>query len=326
MPRRAIVVFFALVAAATTIPVAAVPAPAETTRPGVQVKLLDAGTAPRGLLRLRPVTTPQSVVLTFSTEETQSGISSLHIGPLVIQTVVSLAPSSTATNGTIRMPYTYGAFRLLDSSAGSPEELMALRDALSTFQGFGGQLELSPTGAVISNSFSIPPAVNSQVRNLLQQLSGQSDQLGVPLPSQPVGIGARWQATTHLFVSGISLTQTHAPKPRRHPPHDRRPVHPDRGEPAGQSSEHPARDDREHRRLPHHGFGLDRRRPLTGRGRHRAHRGPGHPAVPGSTGPPLGDDQPAGEADGRPRARLAATPPAIGAQPARPPLPGRGPC
>jgi hypothetical protein len=209
MPRRATVVFFALVAAATTIPVAAVPAPAETTRPGVQVKLLDAGAAPRGLLRLRPVTTPQSVVLTFSTEETQSGISSLHIGPLVIQTVVSLAPSSTATNGTIRMPYTYGAFRLLDSSAGSPQELMALRDALSTFQGFGGQLELSPTGAVISNSFSIPPPVNSQVRNLLQQLSGQSDQLGVPLPSQPVGIGARWRATTHLFVSGISLTQTY---------------------------------------------------------------------------------------------------------------------
>ncbi len=209
MPRRATVVFFALVAAATTIPVVAGPAPAETTRLGVQVKLLDAGAAPRGLLRLRPVATPQALVLTFSTEETQSGISSLHVGPLVIQTVVSFAPSSTTANGTIRVPYTYGAFQLLDSSAGSPQELMALRDALATFQGFGGQMELSSTGAVISNSFSIPATVNSQVRDLLQQVSHQSDQLGVPLPSQAVGIGARWQATTHLFVSGISLTQTY---------------------------------------------------------------------------------------------------------------------
>jgi len=209
MRRRATVVCFALVAAATTIPVAAVSAPAETTRPGVQVKLLDAGAAPRGLLRLRPVATPQVLVLTFRTEETQSGISSLHVGPLVIQTVVSFAPSSTTAKGTIRVPYTYGAFRLLDSSAGSPQVLMPLRDALATFQGFGGQLELSPTGAVVSNTFSIPAAVSSQVRNLLQQLSGQSDQLGVPLPSQPVGTGARWRATTHLFVSGISLTQTY---------------------------------------------------------------------------------------------------------------------
>jgi hypothetical protein len=209
MRRRATVVFLALVAAGATIPAVAVPAPAETTRPGVQVKLLDAGAAPRGLLRLRPVAAPQRLVLTFSTEETQSGISSLHVGPLVIQTVVSFAPSSTAPNGTIRVPYTYGEFRVLDSSSGSPQELMALRDALATFQGFGGQLDLSPTGAVISNTFSIPPAVNSQARNLLQQVSGQSDQLGVPLPSQSVGIGARWSATTHLFVSGISLTQTY---------------------------------------------------------------------------------------------------------------------
>jgi hypothetical protein len=209
MRVRASVALLALFAAGMTAPVVAGPAFADTTRPGVQIQLLDPGAVPRSRLRLTPSGAPQAVVLTLSTEVTRSGASTQHVGPLQIQTVVSFAPSSTATNGTIRVPYTYGALRLLGTSAGSPAELSAIRDALTQFQGFGGQLTLSPTGAVLSNTFSIPPAVNATARNLLQQLSGQSDQLGVPLPPQAVGVGARWRATTHLVVAGIRLTQTY---------------------------------------------------------------------------------------------------------------------
>lgn len=208
--RLRVTPFIALVAAVTVMmPALAGTAPAETTRPSVQVKLVNRGADPRSLVRLAPIPEPQSVVLTLGTEITQSGVSSQHIGPLNIQTVVSFAPTSTAANGTIHAPYTYGAFQLLDSSIGPPEALTAIRDGFRQFQGFGGQLTLSSTGAVISNTFSIPPAVDPNVRSLLQQLSGQSNQLGVPLPSQAIGIGARWQATTHLFVSGLSLTQTY---------------------------------------------------------------------------------------------------------------------
>ena len=209
MRRRANIVLLALLAAGMTTPAVAGPALADTTRPGVQIKLLDRGATPRSRLRLTPNGTPQAVVVTLSTEVTQSGASSQHVGPLQIRTVVSFAPSSTTTNGTIRVPYAYGAFRLLDTSEASPAELSAIRDAFTQFEGFGGQLTLSPTGAVISNTYSIPPTVNTTVRNLLQQLSGQSDQLGVPLPTQAVGVGARWRGTTHLVVAGISLTQTY---------------------------------------------------------------------------------------------------------------------
>jgi hypothetical protein len=199
----------AAIAAVAVVPAVAASAPAVTTHPGVQVTLLDAGAAPRSRLRLMPSAAPQSVLVTLSTELTQSGAVSQHVGPLNIQTVVSFAPSLTAPNGTIRVSYTYGAFRLLDSSSGTPDVLSGIRDAFAQFQGFGGQMTVSPTGAVLSNTFSIPPAVNPTVKSLLQQLSGQSDQLGVPLPSQPVGIGARWRGTTHLLVAGISLTQTY---------------------------------------------------------------------------------------------------------------------
>jgi hypothetical protein len=209
MRARANVVLLALLVAGMTVAAVAGPAFAATSRPGVQVKLLDPGAAPRSLLRLAPNAAPQAVVLTLSTEAIQSGASSQHVGPLHIQAVVSFAPSSTSANGTIRVPYTYGDFRLLDTSAGSPAQLSAIRDAFNQFQGFGGQLTLAPNGAVISNTFSIPPTVDPTVRNLLQQLSGQADQLAVPLPSQAVGVGARWRGTTHLVVAGISVTQTY---------------------------------------------------------------------------------------------------------------------
>ena len=62
---------------------------------------------------------------------------------------------------------------------------------------------------MLSNRFNIPSTVNSTVRSLLQQVSNQSGQLTIPLPTQAVGIGARWQGTTQLTAGGISFRQTY---------------------------------------------------------------------------------------------------------------------
>lgn len=107
------------------------------------------------------------------------------------------------------MSYAYQTFKVLDSSVGTPAQLDAIRASLAQFQGFSGQYTLSSTGAVLSNHFVIPATVNSTLRSLLQQLSDQSNQLSVPLPTEAVGPGARWRATTQLVAGGIRLTQTY---------------------------------------------------------------------------------------------------------------------
>jgi hypothetical protein len=212
--RRGILVVFAFVVAAAAVSSVSDPAGARVASAGVQVQLLDPGASPRSVLRLTPNTTPASRTLTFSSEITQSGVSSATVGPLQIRTVISTTTGTAGPGGTTRVQYTYGSFQLLDTSTGTPQQLDAMRTSLAQFQGFGGEYTFSSTGVVLSNRFEIPSAVNSTVRSVLEQLSSQSDQLSVPLPTKAVGVGARWRGTTQLTVAGINLRQTYEYKLR----------------------------------------------------------------------------------------------------------------
>lgn len=139
----------------------------------------------------------------------QSGIVTQTVGPLAIQTRISFGPSSKGPRGTIQFPYRYEGFQLLDTSVGTPQDLDAVRRGLAQTSGLGGQFTLTSTGAVVSGHITVPPGTSSALRSLLQQLSDQSTQLSVPLPTQAVGIGAHWQATTQLLLAGIKVTQTY---------------------------------------------------------------------------------------------------------------------
>ena len=212
--RRAFLAVFVLVVAGTAASSVSDPAGARVASAGVQVQLLDPGANPREVLRLTPNMAPTSRTLTFSSEITQSGVSSATVGPLQMRTVISTTTGTTGPGGTIRVPYTYGSFQLLVTSTGTPQQLDAIRSSLAQFLGFGGEYTLSSTGVVLSNHFEIPSAVNSTVRSVLEQLSSQSDQLSVPLPTKAVGIGARWRGTTQLTLAGINLRQTYEYKLR----------------------------------------------------------------------------------------------------------------
>jgi hypothetical protein len=147
--------------------------------------------------------------LTFGTQVTRSGISTGTVGPLQIRTIITAMVHNAGPKGTIRIPYTYGNFQLLNTSVGDPQQLAAVRTSLAQYRGLSGEYAVSSTGQVLSNRFKIPSGVNSTLRSLLQQLSSQSDQLSVPLPTQAVGIGARWRGTTQLSAGGITARQTY---------------------------------------------------------------------------------------------------------------------
>jgi hypothetical protein len=207
--RRAVLGGLTLIVAAAATSVVAPPVNAGVARSGGQIQLLDPGANPRAPIRLKADPAPETETLTFSTEITQSGVASAHVGPLAIQTRISITGIGAGPNGTIRVPYTYGSFKLLDISVGPAQQLNAVRASLAGFQGFGGQFTLSSTGAVLANRFVIPRTVSSSVQSLLQQVSDQSDQLSVPLPTQAIGVGARWRGTTQLVAGGIKFKQTY---------------------------------------------------------------------------------------------------------------------
>ena len=209
MRRRTVLAVFALLVGTVVPATVTGPAGARVAGSGVQVQLLTPGTNPREPLRLTPPATPVGRTLTFSFKVAQSGISSLTVGPLQMRIAISSTIGPAGPGGTIRVPFTYGGFELLDTSAGTPEQLDAVRTALARVQGLSGEFTLSSTGAVLSNRLQIPSTVDATLRGLLQQLSSQANQLSVPLPTRAVGTGARWRATTQLVAGGIRVHQTY---------------------------------------------------------------------------------------------------------------------
>lgn len=206
--RRALLAIFTLVITAATWSVSA-SVDARVSQAGVQIQLLSPGATPRAVARITAQPAAGRRAITFSSQLTQSGISSASVGPLQIQATVSTKPGVAGKNGTIRAAYTYEGFQLVGTSVGTPQQLDAIRTSLAQFQGFSGEYTLSATGGVLANRFQIPSTVNSTLRSLLQQVSGQSSQLTVPLPTQAIGIGARWRGTTQLKAAGISVHQTY---------------------------------------------------------------------------------------------------------------------
>jgi hypothetical protein len=213
--QRAALVGAILIVASVSPSLVADRAAAEVVRSGAQIQVLDPGANPRRALRLKPATAPSLRTLVFSTQLTQSGASSGTVGPLQMRTVVSYAPSPPGRDGAFQVSYAYGNFELLNSSVGNPAQLDAVRTALAELKGLGGQYKLSSTGAVLSNRFEIPSTINQTARSVLQQISSQSSQLSVPLPTEAVGIGARWRGTTQLGAGGIKLHQTYVYRLRR---------------------------------------------------------------------------------------------------------------
>ncbi len=205
--RRAILVALAVSAAAV---VATIPAPAGAKATGgVQVQLVDPGASPR--LPVRFVSPAATITRTFrfSVQIVQSGAASDTVGPLNLQLVITSPIGPAARDGSIDVPFTYGDYQLLDTSVGTPEQLDAVRSGLDTINGLGGEFRISSTGAVLSSRLNIPPDATATVRQLLQQFSSQISQLSVPLPSQPIGDGAHWRATTQLSAFGITVRQTY---------------------------------------------------------------------------------------------------------------------
>jgi hypothetical protein len=95
----------------------------------------------------------------------------------------------------------------LPASAGAAAQ-QQIDQAFKSIQGLGGTIELTPSGAVTSTDFDLPPNAPAALSSTIDQLAGQTSQVSVPFPSEPVGEGAKWQVETQLDAAGVASDQT----------------------------------------------------------------------------------------------------------------------
>ncbi len=175
--------------------------------PSSPVKLLDAGSEPKVLMRLRPKagfeqrTTQrqeQKLRLTIDGQTIEASPPPLEID---LRTRVT-----SVTNHRIETTTTYEATRVLDTPGTKP----AVKDAMTQMgQSLTGQpvnCVRTDAGVIIRCShlrIKFPDAIKAMGEELVKGLEDDLPGLSMPFPNEPVGVGARWTFSPKPSASGL---------------------------------------------------------------------------------------------------------------------------
>lgn len=188
-----------------------------TPSPTPTVEVLDAGKAPLEQLRLSPPAgTSQRSAMTVTFVLERSGVSSGTINPPPTKATVVATLQGMTPDGNLQVGFSYPSFRVLRGGQASTSERRQIEKVYAALAGLSGQLTITPQGVLVDSALNVPPGLDPSVSSLVTQLGDQLRTLPVPLPEAPVGVGARWRATTALAVNGIEVNQVYEYTLKKH--------------------------------------------------------------------------------------------------------------
>ena len=180
------------------------PAPTPT------VELVAGGKAAQQPLRLAPATgASQRSTMTVGFAVQQSGVSSASVKPPPVRATVQTTLQGTTPEGNLQVAFSYPSFDVLRGGDASASERRRIEQAFTGLSGLSGQLTLTPQGVLVDSSLNVPPNLDPSVSSLVSQLGDQLRTLSVPFPTEAVGVGGRWRATTQLALNGIQAQQVY---------------------------------------------------------------------------------------------------------------------
>ena len=186
-------------------------AAAQTGQPPTPtVELLAPGRAPQESLRLAPpagATQRSTMTVDFSVQ--QSGVSSANVNPPPVRATVETGLQGTTPDGNLQAAFSYPAFDVLRGGDASASQRRRMKQAFTGLTGLSGQLTLTPQGVLVDSSLNVPPDLDQSVSNLVTQLGDQLRSLSIPFPTEAVGVGGRWRATTELTLNGVKARQVY---------------------------------------------------------------------------------------------------------------------
>jgi hypothetical protein len=162
-----------------------------------QVKLIDAGAEPRKVLRLHP-----------APDDKQTLIVAMKMVPLSERLVLNSTLKQVADNGTITYEIVLSDLSLGDVPGLDATDAEAMKGRLAAIKG------MSSTGTVSSQGVAGELKAQGSDRNnpRMSQMAGQMQefygQLVVPLPTEAVGVGAKWQVQRPIKTHGTTVEDT----------------------------------------------------------------------------------------------------------------------
>lgn len=174
------------------------------------VELLSAGTEPRQPLRFAPLpNTKQTAQMTMKMDMEMSvgGQTQRLPAPPSMQMTMESNVTKVDANGDIHVNFSYVDTDVVADADTPPEIVNAMRESMKTLVGMKSSAIMDNQGNTKQVNVSFPEEVDSNTKQMMEQLINSMQQISLPMPSEPVGIGAKWQFPNSMVVNGMTLNQ-----------------------------------------------------------------------------------------------------------------------
>ena len=175
------------------------------------VLVIDSGQEPRETLRYdvaRGTTTTSKMEYALTSLATTEDSSTLSMTPGVRLHIVS-GPALEGKRGATRFDVRIVKAEAIVPEGTDPEIEMDLNKSVAVLDNVGGWVEVDDRG-IVQRSELNSAAKNPDVpaRLLMMIINARTSLARVVLPAEPVGVGARWEASKELVVYGFKITQS----------------------------------------------------------------------------------------------------------------------
>ena len=123
-----------------------------------------------------------------------------------VRLVVEFGPTAAASGNRIRYSTEIKEIIVMSDADSDPEEIAAVTEELAPLLEVRGWVEVCPRGITRVANFEVPAVVSQRTRTMLGNI--RTSIMSVPLPIEPVGVGARWEVTRDIDLNTLTVHQS----------------------------------------------------------------------------------------------------------------------
>jgi hypothetical protein len=174
------------------------------------VKLLDPGAQPRTALRYKfQANRTEKLVMEMSMSM------AMEIGDQkqpetqvpAIRMTMTIDSKEVSPEGDLHHEFKLEQIEVLPNSSVNPAMVNTIKQQMSSALGLSGSGTVTSRGFPKDVEIKLPPGIDPQIRQSMDNMKESMNQLSAPLPEEPVGRGARWQVTMPMETPAMKFTQ-----------------------------------------------------------------------------------------------------------------------
>ncbi|MCB9763707.1 MAG: hypothetical protein H6739_28315 [Alphaproteobacteria bacterium] len=182
---------------------------ADVPQEGALVRLIEPGAEPLETLRFAPAsghTETMRMVMDMDMTMDVGGMTMPMMMPVMVMDM-DIEVTEVDEAGDIHYNAAVSRF-VVEDKEGAMEGLAAQLEAeMQGMVGLRGDMVVSNTGEARSAGFTAPPDAPDTVKQQLQSINQNANNMAVPLPEEPVGVGARWEVLKRTSSNGMEVVE-----------------------------------------------------------------------------------------------------------------------